>query len=119
MNALEIKRKRRELGLTQEDLSKKLGVSLKTISNYENGEVIPDTKQALLLEILSNNTVNDPAETYVKKANINFEEKRKLITEEIKQLEEVIKHKLEIIDLLRMKIEIITEAENDKKKKDY
>ena len=40
MNNLEIKKKRKELGFTQEELAKKLGVSLKTISNYEKGEVI-------------------------------------------------------------------------------
>ena len=118
MNALEIKKRRKELGLNQEDLAKKLGVSLKTISNYENGEVIPDTKQALLLEILGNNTVNEPNPTY-KKKEISFEEKRKLIKEEIKQIEEVIKHKLEIIELLNMKIEILADTETDRKKKDY
>ena len=45
MNALEIKEKRKKLGLTQDELAKKLGVSLKTISNYEKGEVIPESKK--------------------------------------------------------------------------
>jgi transcriptional regulator with XRE-family HTH domain len=115
MNALEIKKRRKELGLNQEDLAKKLGVSLKTISNYENGEVIPETKQALLLEILSNNTLEEPISVY-KKTGISFEEKIKQVEEKIKNTEEVIKHNQEIIKLLRFQIEIIKDAQQLKEK---
>lgn len=115
MNALEIKKRRKELGLTQEDLAKKLGVSLKTISNYENGEVIPDSKQALLLDILSNNTLKEPIPVY-KKSGISFEEKIKQVEEKIKNTEEVIKHNQEIIKLFRFQIEIIKDAQQLKEK---
>ena len=37
-----ISQKRRELNLTQEELAKKLGVSNKTISKWENGKCMPD-----------------------------------------------------------------------------
>lgn len=40
--ASNIKRARKEKGLTQNELAGKLGVSQKTISKYETGEQIPD-----------------------------------------------------------------------------
>lgn len=52
MNALEIKENRKKLGFTQLQLAKIIGVSLKTISNYENGEVIPESKKEILHNIL-------------------------------------------------------------------
>lgn len=51
MNYLEIKENRKKLGLTQEELGKKLGVSKRTIINYEKGEIIPDTKLDILSSI--------------------------------------------------------------------
>jgi transcriptional regulator with XRE-family HTH domain len=102
MNALEIKQKRKELGLKQEDLAKKLGVSVKTISNYENGEVIPESKKELLHSILSKkeeNVLNEPNAIYTSKKEI------------IKNLESEIKLKDKIIKLLEEKIEL-TEKQN-------
>ncbi len=52
MNALEIKENRKRLKLTQEALGKLLGVSKRTIINYENGEVVPFSKGELLHQIL-------------------------------------------------------------------
>ena len=43
---------RKKLGLTQDQLAKKLGVSKRTIINYEKGETIPDSKSELLHQIL-------------------------------------------------------------------
>ena len=39
---------RQKLGLTQKELAEKIGVSLRTISNYEAGGVIPESKMKLL-----------------------------------------------------------------------
>lgn len=61
MNAEDIRKMRKTLKMTQTDLSKKLGVSLKTIQNYEAGEVIPDSKKELLRMVLSGNTDKDEA----------------------------------------------------------
>lgn len=61
MNAEEIKKRRKILKLTQTDLAKKLGVSLKTIQNYESGEVIPDSKNALLHAVLYATSNTDEA----------------------------------------------------------
>ncbi|WP_440881441.1 helix-turn-helix domain-containing protein [Tenacibaculum sp. C7A-26P2] len=54
MNASEIKKRRKELGLTQEQLAKKIGITKRTIINYEKGEFIPESKVKLLHSILSN-----------------------------------------------------------------
>lgn len=61
MKAEEIKQLRSILGITQLELSKLIGVSLKTITNYETGGMIPLAKQKLLSEMLvnaNNNTLN-------------------------------------------------------------
>lgn len=121
MKPLEIKEKREKLGLTQEELAKSIGVSKNTVFNYEKGKVIPDSKIELLEKILNStnpNIVNEPITIYRKK-EISFEEKRKLIEEEIRQINEVIKHKLEIIELLKIQIEVLADTETDRKKKDY
>jgi transcriptional regulator with XRE-family HTH domain len=55
MNNLELKEKRKKLGLTQDDLGKKLGVSKRTIINYEKGDVIPYSKNELLHKVLNEN----------------------------------------------------------------
>jgi transcriptional regulator with XRE-family HTH domain len=126
MKALDIKEKREKLGLTQEQLAKKVGVSKNTILNYEKGKVIPDSKRELLEQILNNenpNIVNEPITIY-KKTSINFEGKIKQIEELIKERREIIKlfdkdlekinHQEEIIKLLQIRIEIIKEAQTDK-----
>lgn len=52
MNSLEIKESRKRLGITQSALANKLGVSLKTVANYECGGVIPESKKILLNKVL-------------------------------------------------------------------
>ena len=102
MNALEIKNRRKELGLKQAELAKKLGVSLKTISNYENGEVIPESKIALLRSILNEKEViilNEPITLYGNEKNI------------IENLKLEIKLKDKIIQLQEEKIELILHSE--------
>lgn len=44
MNGLELKQNREKLGLTQEELAKKLQISRKTINSYENGANIPASR---------------------------------------------------------------------------
>lgn len=56
MSSLEIKEKRKELGLTQNELAKKIGVSVSTIVNYENGKIIPESKKEILNDILCANS---------------------------------------------------------------
>lgn len=125
MNALEIKENRKKLNLTQAELAKMVGVTTKTISNYENGEVIPESKKELLLSIFnkeSNITLNEPNTDYytviknrfpgseqkIKQIEEKIRERRKII--ELASLEnknEIAKHNKEIIDLLEEQISLI------------
>ena len=47
-----IVRARKELGLTQVELARKIGVSQRSAQAYENGEVIPYRKMKLLSKAL-------------------------------------------------------------------
>lgn len=47
----DIERLRSLLDLTQEELAKKLGVSARTIQNWEAGRTIPQTKLSILQEL--------------------------------------------------------------------
>lgn len=92
MKSLEVKENRKRLGLTQKDLAKLIGVSLKTISNYEKGEVIPDSKKELLRSVLlrnKNDLVSEPSEGY--EIFDKFEEQILQIKEKIKEHNEIIK----------------------------
>jgi len=60
MEALEIKKRREELGLTQKELGDRIGASRETIINYEKGKPIPKSK----IEIL--NKVLEPGAVYQK-----------------------------------------------------
>lgn len=50
---MDIRLTRKRLGLTQEDLAKRLGVSTRTVQNWEQGGVIPATSQRALERLLS------------------------------------------------------------------
>ncbi len=54
-----IKVERAELDLTQEDLSKKIGVSRQTISSIEKNRYVPSTILALKLSALFQKPVNE------------------------------------------------------------
>lgn len=53
MNGEEILKKRTELKLTQNELAEILGVSLRTVQNYEAGKVIPSSKDAIIRSFLN------------------------------------------------------------------
>jgi transcriptional regulator with XRE-family HTH domain len=58
MSEFNIKKEREKLGLTQSELAKKIGVSLRTVQNYENGEVIPKSKYEILRNVFGANNTN-------------------------------------------------------------
>jgi len=64
MSILEIKKIRSELNLSQEELAKMIGVSIRTIQNWEAGKVIPKSKYAILHDLKSRNSniVNEKVE---------------------------------------------------------
>jgi transcriptional regulator with XRE-family HTH domain len=91
MNAKELKEKRIKLGFTQEELAIRLGVSKRTIINYEKGEVIPITKSELINNVLNEldiNILNEPPENYIK-----------VSPNEIHEIEEIISERKKIIEL--------------------
>lgn len=47
MNSRDARNTRYRLGKTQEEMAKKIGVSIRTIIKYENGEPIPEPIQNL------------------------------------------------------------------------
>lgn len=48
MSDIDIKALRKQLGITQAELAKKLGVHARTVQNWESGTLIPDSKRKLL-----------------------------------------------------------------------
>src|SRR5690606_22957073 len=58
MDALEIKQKREELGLTQKELADLIGASRETIINYEKGKPIPKSKSEILDKVLNQDATN-------------------------------------------------------------
>ncbi|WP_294822656.1 helix-turn-helix domain-containing protein [uncultured Flavobacterium sp.] len=55
MSNLDLKTRRKEAGLTQQQLAIELGVDRRTIINYEKGDSIPESKSKLIDIILSKN----------------------------------------------------------------
>jgi transcriptional regulator with XRE-family HTH domain len=125
MNALEIKEGRKKLGFTQAELAKKLGVSVKTISNYENGEVIPESKMDLLHSILSNNTLNEAGTEYhnpnaFREKLIELQEKIKAREDYLLDLENIkpinlskIEHQKEIVNILKMRLDLMMNSNTE------
>lgn len=48
---IDVKKIRKSLGFSQQQLADKIGVHLKTIQNYENGGIVPKSKHAILLDL--------------------------------------------------------------------
>lgn len=48
----EIREQRKRLGMTQEELAKRLGVSTRTVQNWEQGGVVPATSKDAVARVL-------------------------------------------------------------------
>jgi DNA-binding XRE family transcriptional regulator len=123
MKAINVKEIRKKFGWRQDELAEKIGVSRKTITNYETGGVIPESKKVLLLSLLSN-TVLETASEFIPRAQMDsFDRKIREVKEKINSRNEIIqllngkvdeiKHHQEMIDLYYTQIEIITAAQKD------
>jgi transcriptional regulator with XRE-family HTH domain len=123
MKSLDIKEIRKNYGWTQDQLAKKMGVSLKTITNYESGGVIPESKSALLRELLNVNITETPPEIVPRAVLDGYDKKIKEINEKINSRNQIIellagneseiKHHKEMIELLYTQIDIITAAKKE------
>lgn len=51
MNEIDVKELREKLGISQEKLAKLLGITARTVQNWEAGGVIPQTKKEILHEM--------------------------------------------------------------------
>ncbi len=125
MRAIEIKEKRKKLGLTQKKLAELVGVSTQTINGYENGKEIPSTKYQILEKIL--NQINDihllkePNEDY--ETLPGFDKKIIETIDEINQKQSELKNyeensksyliTIEVIELLKEKIKLIKNAKEN------
>jgi DNA-binding XRE family transcriptional regulator len=123
MKAIDVKEIRKKFGWRQDELAEKIGVSRKTVTNYETGGVIPESKKVLLLSLLSN-TVLETASEFIPRAPMDsFDRKIREVKEKINSRNEIIqllngkvdeiKHHQEMIDLYYTQIEIITAAQKD------
>mgnify|MGYP000231582824 FL=1 len=115
MSNLEIKEIRKKLKLSQTDLAKMLGVSLRTIQNWEAGETIPKTKHEILRNILSNKNEpltekeNDIIEIN-ELNNIDLLEKENiLLKHDALVYKELADARLDVIEGLRFKIATLEE----------
>lgn len=134
MNNLEIKQKRKELGLTQQNLADLIGVSKNTIVNYEKGLKIPDSKLPILNKVLientnietnkNNNIVEEPKTQYF---TSGYDKKIAQLNELIKERKENLKYLplesedrkqiLEIIKIYEERIHFIEIGKKDSEKK--
>lgn len=128
MNAIDIKEKRKKLGLTQKKLAELVGVSTQTINGYENGKEIPSTKYQILDKILNQisdlSTLNEPTEVY--QTIQGFDKKIIDVIDEInKKQSELINYEensksylmtLEVIELLKEKLDLIKKAKENHNK---
>ena len=90
MNTLDIKKERENLNMTQEEFAELLGVSRKTIANYESGSNIPETKEKIFSRILSNfthkNNVSDSFQKELEELNQDLEQFKVHTQEELIEL---------------------------------
>lgn len=77
MNGEEIKKNRKELGITQKELALRVGVSTQTINGYENGKEIPSTKHQILDKILNQkSSLYEDTKTETEYENISVFDKK-------------------------------------------
>ena len=122
MNGEDIKKRRKELGLSQTDLGKRVGVSTNTVSTWENGGAIPGTtldrlKDVLYGKVESNDKTDRlsslKAEIYQATNNLidilneQIAEAKKDTSslKSIEELQQLLKLKLELVEQLKQSME--------------
>ena len=109
MNGKEIKKIRKNLGLTQKQLAEYLGVHYLTVLNYEKGKTIPQSKGVILQTLAKKHNIKDFAGNCNVNGNQNINgtqivsdqsQEIKMLKEKNELLQETIKDKNKIIDFL-------------------
>jgi len=118
MSELHIKELRESLGKTQTELAEMIGVSLRTIQNYESGGIIPKSKDAILRKL--KNADENELELFIDKDQIKtYIEEISRLKKEIKILNDRLSDKELIIQMQTEKINnyeypVIVEAKKGK-----
>ncbi|GAA3630529.1 helix-turn-helix transcriptional regulator [Flavivirga jejuensis] len=74
---LDIKKEREKLDMTQKELADLLGVTRKTIVNYEGGSNIPESKEKIFKRLLNNHYAQKKASYNIDNATHRFNEPKK------------------------------------------
>ena len=80
MTDLELKKLRKDLGLTQAEMAKVVGVDIKTIQNWEGGRKIPRTKYGILRNIQTEGLQQSLPQKNAEEASVS---KSKYVTPEL------------------------------------
>lgn len=121
MNSIEFIEIRNELGLTQKEFAEQLGVDRRTVVNYEQGKLIPDSK-ILLIELLlqlkrkeSVSLTSSNQENNCKEQIENLKREILELKDHIKTLKELIAEKSLIVDFFKSE-NLRLKEENDRLK---
>jgi transcriptional regulator with XRE-family HTH domain len=76
MHGDEIRDLREAAGLTQQELGAKVGVSLRTIGNWERGETVPRNKLGRLRRVLAGETVSPVVDAFSQVSEERFRHRR-------------------------------------------
>lgn len=91
LTGLEIRRRRKLMGLTQPEMAKLLGISLRTLASYETGGPIPKSKinflhRALYPELYEEETPTLDPGAIINQAFIHLQKQIDQLKQEIKEL---------------------------------
>jgi DNA-binding transcriptional regulator YiaG len=107
MNALDVKKIREELYLTQQKFAKEIGVDRRTVANWEQGKLIPESKIKLLKLISLGNSAEMVSSSPIEKNEVRNQTIDHLnreimeLNDHIKTLKESILDKNSIVDMYK------------------
>ena len=104
MENLDIKQIREKLGVTQEQFAEMVGVHPRTIQNWEAGSIIPQSKRAILHQLMDAN--------HKEKYNVSDPDSVEKLLEILAAKEAALAKAQEQIDRLLGIIETLTKAKN-------
>lgn len=103
MNGKDIKSIRQRYGISQAKFASMLGVASRTVQNWEEGKVIPQSKHELLRLFLDGKIQLDPTESNIAPADVAPTEAERIseLKAALSDKNEMLKDKMEIIQLLK------------------
>jgi len=107
MNGLDIIKIREELGVTQKEFAELIGVDRRTVINYEQGKIIPESKKKLLELLLkgkrdkSESSINNNSENNCREQTENLNRENLELKDHIKTLKNFLEEKTIVADFLK------------------